>query len=344
MLLRTSIFWLCSAVSALAADVAMVDDELGQAVLFENRGLCYAVLPNHVSATKSRIALAVAAPTETGVAEIFWRDPAQDLALAFVEGALQNRCDLTLQDLTPDLSAALQTVETGLIKSVHFGGSFFDRLGASVVDVDDRFITVRITQSGVDAEVLQGLSGALLTLSGRPAGIAIDAGSGAEARFLRMDKIASRLGASLSSDHPSTRALPQAETGHGFRVTGFSAGAGGGAVILEPGDLAQPWIAPWTGAPLAFEITVSNAMPVQINAVTMTSQGVDETRPRTISVEIDRGAPGAPFWSRLVTPDMAPNGVFEMTTGGTWGRRLRITIVDVWDASKPVRLDGIVVR
>jgi len=41
---------------------------------------------------------------------------------------------------------------------------------------------------------------------------------------------------------------------------------------------------------------------------------------------------------------MAPNGVFEMTTGGTVARRIRITLIDVWNDSLPVRLDQLVIE
>lgn len=344
MFLRSIFPFLIAAWPALAADVALVDDELGQAVLFKNRGLCYAVLPNHVSAGKDRIALAVAEPAQNGTAEIFWRAPEEDLALAFVEDPLSGRCQIEFPALNLDLSAMLQTEETGLIKSVHFGGTFFDRLGASVVDVDETFVTVQINDSGIDAEVMQGLSGALLTISGRPAGIAIDAGSASDARFLRMDRLARMIGRNLSDDHPAHRAMPSAETGHGFRVTGFGAGDAGGVVALEPDDLAEPWVVQWTGAPLSFEVTLSNDSLVQLNRVFMRTQLAEATTvPRQIEVSVDRGLPGAPYWTSLSAPDMAPNGIFQMTTGGTLGRRIRITLKDVWDKGRPVRLDQLVI-
>ncbi|NVO58200.1 hypothetical protein HW561_20615 [Rhodobacteraceae bacterium B1Z28] len=232
-----------------------------------------------------------------------------------------------------------------MIKSVHFGGAFFDRLGATLVDVDERFVTVRINDAGTDAEVMQGLSGALLSVAGRPAGIAIDSTSAAEARFLRMDRIAALVGANLSTDHPKARAMPQAQDGLGFRVTGFGAGDGGGVVALEPDSLNEPWIAEWSGTPLVFEITLSNEELVQINRITMkTLPDQTTTPPRQVGVEIDRGLPGTVYWARLFAPDMAPNGVFEMTTGGTIGRRVRITLTDVWNPDLDVRLDQLVIE
>lgn len=308
--------------------------------MFGNRGLCYAVLPNHVSASRDRIALAVPAPAETGVAEIFWRDPDQDLALAYVEGSLSQRCQLELRDLTANLSGLLQTQETGTIKSVHFQGMFFDRLGAAVIDVDDQFVTVRITDQGVDAEVMQGLSGALLTLAGRPVGIAIDAGSTGEARFLRLDHATLSLGANLGTDHPNQRAITPAETGQGFRVTGFGGGDAADVVALEPGSVTAPWVADWTGQPIVFEITLSNDALVPVNRIIMRSR-IEETStaPRRIRLEVDRGLPGNAYWTQVIAPDMAPDGVFEAVTGGTVARRLRVHILDVWHATRPLRLD-----
>lgn len=345
MKLRNLFVFLLFATPIRAAEVAMVDDELGQAFLFLNRGLCYAILPNHVSADSDRIALAVASPAQTGAGEVFWRDPANDLALAYVEGELSNRCQIEFRDLDADLSASLQSTETGMIKSVHFGGSFFDRIGAAIVDVDDSFVSVKVTTAGVDAEVMQGLSGSMLSVGGRPAGIAIDATSSGEARFLRMDRIAAIVAANIAADHPSNRSIEGGEAGLGFRITGFGGGDEAGVVALEPGSLNAPWIADWTGSGIGFEITLSNTDLVPVNRIVMGSKVAEDTTiPRRISVELDRGMPGAPFWTGLATPDMSPTGVFEATTGGTVGRRLRIRILDVWHPDRPVRLDRLTIE
>jgi hypothetical protein len=345
IILRASIALFLTLGPTFAADVALVDDELGQAVLFENRGLCYAVLPNHVSSRKNRIALAVPQPAQTGVAEIFWRDPENDLAMAFVEGDLASRCQLDLETLVRSLSNTLQRNESGLIKSVHFGGAFFDRLGANLIDVDDRFVTVRITDDGVDAEVMQGLSGAMLSVDGTIVGIAIDAASSSEARFLRMDVAAGLVARNLSNNHPDTRPIAQAQTGLGFRVTGFEAGQGAGVVTLEPDDLAEPWIADWPGAPMAFEITLSQDALLPVNRIQMASILNDaHTPPRQIMIELDRGLPGNAYWTRIAASDMSPTGVFDLKTGGTVARRIRITFQDVWTSDRPVRLDRLVVE
>lgn len=342
MLLRKLFVLMVLALPAQAADVALVDDELGQAVLFKNRGLCYAVLPNHVSANRNRIALSVPNPPEVGAAEVFWRDPDNDLALAYVEGGLSDRCQIEFRDMQAGLSDTLQTTESGMIKSVHFGGAFFDRIGALVVDVDDNFVTIRVSDTGIDAEVMQGLSGAMLSVGGKLAGIAIDAQSTGEARFLRMDRIAAIIGSNLSDDHPSTRQIAVPDAGLGFRVTGFESGDQAGAIALEPGSLSAPWIARWSGDPIAFEITLSNDNLVPVKRVRMRTLISDQTTaPRRITLEIDRGMPGNAYWTGLAAPDMAPTGVFEATTGGTVGRRLRIRILDVWHPDRPVRLDGL---
>ncbi|MEO0915968.1 MAG: hypothetical protein AAFY31_03155, partial [Pseudomonadota bacterium] len=215
----------------------MVDEDLGQAVLFTNRGLCYAVLPNHVSKDKDRITLAIPAPAAQGAGEIFWRSPEFDLALAFVEGDVAARCSIPFTDLTRDLSGPLQSTETGMIKAVHYDGQFFDRLGAALIDVDDTYVTVRLTDAGVDAEVMQGLSGAMLSVGAQVTGIAIDAADIGEARFFRMDRVAAIVGSKFrSQSHPSQKTID------GFRVTGGTAGASA-VTTLEPSSLSEPWIA-----------------------------------------------------------------------------------------------------
>ena len=342
MRLRTLLFFLGFAVPLQAADVAMVDDELGQALLVSNRGLCYAVLPNHVSATRNRIALAAPLPATSGAAEIFRRDPANDLALAYVEGAIGDRCTVQWNDLSRDLSRLLQTSESGLIKSVHFGGEFFDRIAAALVDVDDTFISVKVTDGGIDADVMQGLSGAMLSVGGQIAGIAIDASSTGEARFLRVDRIVDLVGASFAAaSHPGTRSIDLATTG--FRVTGFEGGDKAGVVGLE--GAGEPWVAEWTGEAIEFEITLSNDRLVPINRISMQTMVTDETTPpRRVDIQIDRGMPGSAFWTPIASPDMSPTGVFEAPTGGTVGRRLKVRLVDVWFPERVLRIDGLVVE
>lgn len=342
MRLRTLLFLCALSLPVKAADVAMVDDELGQALLVSNRGLCYAVLPNHVSKTRDRIALAAPLPATAGAAEIFRRDPANDLALAYVEGAIGDRCTEQWNDLSRDMSRILQTAETGLIKSVHFGGEFFDRIAAALVDVDDTFISVKITDGGIDADVMQGLSGAMLSVDGQVAGIAIDASSTGEARFLRIDRIVSLLGADFASaNHPQTLSIDDES---GFRVTGFQGGDRAGVVALEAGGMTAPWVAQWTGDPIEFEITLSNDTLVPVNKIMMsTSVSEDATPARRIEVQIDRGLPGAAYWTPIASPDMSPTGMFDATTGGTVGRRLKIKIVDVWFPDRALRIDRLII-
>lgn len=346
MRLRTLLFLVFLPISVRAAEVALVDDELGQALLVSNRGLCYAILPSHVSKDRDRIALAAPLPPTTGAGEIFWRDEANDLALAYVEGDLATRCSVDWQDLSRDLSARLQSDETGFIKSVHFGGEFFDRIGASIIDVDDTYVSVRLSDSGVSADVIQGLSGAMLSVGGEISGIAIDAVSVEEARFLRIDRIVELLGAKFATSvHPDAREIGASDTGLGFRVSSFEGGDRAGVVTLEPSGLPEPWVAEWPGEPVEFEITLSNDRLVAINRLAMRTQVSDEVSPpRRIQLQIDRGLPGSPYWSSLAAPDMSPTGVFDATTGGTVGRRIKITIMDVWFPDRPVRIDQLVLE
>ncbi|MEQ6250075.1 hypothetical protein ABMC89_14370 [Sulfitobacter sp. HNIBRBA3233] len=346
MLLRSLFILVLLAGAGHSADVAMVEDDLGQALLFENRGLCYAVLPNHVSATKDRVALFAPSPQTVGTAEIFWRDTDNDVALAYVEGALSDRCSITFDALPTDLSGVHVTTETGLIKSVHFDGAFFDRIGATLIDVDDTFVTVRLSDAGTDADVIQGLSGAVLSVAGTLSGIAIDAGDTGEARFLRIDRIRALIGRQLSATlHPSTQAIGAASSGYGYRVTEFDAGEGSGVIGLEPGDQGSTWISEWSGAPVNFEITLSNTEILPLNKISIFSfVSSTTTPPRRIKILIDRGLPASPYWTPIATPDMSPTGVFEAATGGTWARRIKIQIVDVWYPERSLRIDQLVVE
>ena len=65
---------------------------------------------------------------------------------------------------------------------------------------------------------------------------------------------------------------------------------------------------------------------------------------RRIAIEVDRGLVGNAYWSPLVAPDMSPTGAFNLPTGGTVARRIRIRILDVWDPAKAVRIDGLLIQ
>lgn len=346
MLLRSLLMLLLLAGTARGADVAMVEDELGQALLFNNRGLCYAVLPNHVSTTKDRIALFAPSPKTVGTAEIFWRDPQNDIALAYVEGALSTECSVEFNTLSPDLSDVLLKTEDGLIKSVHFDGAFFDRIGATLIDVDGTFVTVKLSDAGIDAEVIQGLSGAVLSVSGVLSGIAIDAQDTGEARFLRIDRILDFIGPQLrATSHPNTQDIAASPSGYGYRVTEFQSGDKSGVTALESGDLVNSWISDWTGEAVEFEITLSNTEILQLNKISMFSLLSDNTTPpRRIEIQIDRGLPVSPYWTSIASADMSPTGVFETTTGGTWARRVKVKILDVWYPDRSLRIDQLVVE
>ena len=201
---------------------------------------------------------------------------------------------------------------------------------------------------GVDGQVMQGLSGAMLSVNERIAGIAIDADPSGAARFFRMDRIAPLIAVPLSgARHPEDRAIPSGDeaSGRGFRVTRFQGGQNAEIVSLETGGSGAAWSADWTGRPVEFEITLSNETLVSINRIAMRTAVTDAAGPpRRLSVEVDRGLPGAPYWTPLVAPDMSPTGVFDLATGGTVARRVRIRILDVWDPTKAVRIDGLVVQ
>ena len=79
-------------------------------------------------------------------------------------------------------------------------------------------------------------------------------------------------------------------------------------------------------------------MPLN-RVVLVTKPDAQTTLPRGIVIELDRGMPGAPYWTTLAAPDMSPSGAFDLRTGGTAARRVRISLMDVWYDDRPLRLD-----
>ncbi len=331
-----ALFLLLSPAPARAADVAMVGDDTGFALLFVHRGNCFAAMPKHV-ALADRLALSTALPRTRGSATVFLRHPEADLALAHVEGDIAARCQVPWAVLQRDLGPHLFMQQRGVVRLVQLGGKLTDRLEVEVSKITGRFIFVRLTEGLALEEFRQGTSGAVLTLGGQIAGIAIDAGSTREASFLRADELARLLS-------PHLDAAPARAGGERYRIEAFTPGAGA-VTALEGGALAAPWVTAWTGAPIEFELALSDKAPVAVHRLLLsTDTEAPEgpfTPPQRITLAFDIGPPGQPYWRPIGAPDMTPAGQLEVQTGGQMARRIKVRIESVWFPDRPLRLDAL---
>ncbi|WP_224825989.1 hypothetical protein [Cognatishimia sp. MH4019] len=322
---------------AEATQIALVDRDVGHALLFKHRGNCYALLPSHV-AERDSFSLQMPLQNLIGAGTVFLRDAQSDLALAFVEGDVIQRCLDDWSSFQTDLTTLLDNQKSGEIFRLSPEG-IQDRTAGDVFVVTPDIVAVRTSDDLALGEIQKGSSGSVLEIAGTVIGIAQRAPSGSEAVFYRMDEIARRLGSDLSQAH-----LNHDGQQSGFRVTGWS----GKTASSEPdeagqGLLERAFVTTWDGKPQQIEITLHPTEPIALNSIILGSQVGDrtsQTPPKTISIQVDAGPPDAPFWRSVGVRDMTPRGDLKIDIGGVFVRRVRLTMNSVWFADRPlVRLD-----
>lgn len=318
---------------------------MGHAVLFHHGGNCFAILPSHV-ARADRFSLELPLQQVIGAGTAFLRDDTTDLALAYVEGAITAYCSDPWTGFARDLGPVLERNARGQMVRLSPEG-IQDRTDAQLFEVTPDLVVARTTDALAVGEIYQGSSGSVLEVAGQVAGIAQSAPNTREAVFLRMDEIVRRLGPQLMG---GGAAHPGAVPGGGFRVTGWSgtAAPSGATSRLDPGLLAQPFVAALDGGPPQIEITLDNAGPVALQKVEIATDpaaAAGHSLPKTVLFEVDAGAPGAAFWRSAGQRDMPPSGALEFLTGGIYARRVKITVQSVWFPERgPLRIDRIAVE
>lgn len=164
--------------------------EEGQALLFRRLGECYAVTPAHVLAGGLFANLVGGHDRRPQGDGDLLQTFGYDLALLHVTGALERYCGGSLQTGS-GLEQRLAVAERGTLVSVNGDGSLSLRR-VTVSDVGLLYLRVRPEQER--DQLFKGLSGSLLRIDHRPAGIlmSVDADTG-EGRVLRFDRMAETL-------------------------------------------------------------------------------------------------------------------------------------------------------
>lgn len=322
------------------AQLALVDQDVGHALLFKHRGNCFAVLPSHV-AERDRFSLQLPLQGLIGAGAVFLRDEGLDLALAFVDGDINSACTDDWAGLQSNLNRVLETRRDGEILRLSPEG-IRDRTAAKIHTVTPDFVVVRTSDGLAEGAIYKGSSGSALVIGDIVVGIAQRAPSGREAVFFRMDEIARRIGSDLS-----LKGFLQADGRKSRGVTGWS-GKTVGAAEPARGLLSQAYVAEWTGEPLQLEITLDPAKAVPLNRLVLGASPAahaDQSPPKTVLMQVDVGAPGAAFWRDVGMLDMTPAGELKWETGGVFARRVRVTLASIWFVDRPrVRLDRLEVE
>lgn len=337
---------------AAVAQIALVDEDVGHALLFKHQGNCYAVLPSHV-ARQNRFTISGALSTGSGSGQVFVRDVEGDIALAVVEGQISNACVEDFSALSGDITDILLEQPRTIIERLGISGKIHDRTDAIIIENTQHHITVRTTNNFALGDVQQGSSGSILKANGWVLGLALQAPQTDQAVFLRMDVISGWLSAVFSGNFQPAPASPDGPRQDGskeFRISGWQASnktTGSSISSLERGLLNDPYIVPWQREPISFEITLASDGPIPFKQLIMTSDtriSAQHTAPKSVHIEVDVGKAGSEFWRSLGARDMTATGKLKFSTGGVFARRIRLTIQSVWQTDKDLRIDGLVIE
>ncbi|MBH0239518.1 hypothetical protein [Methylobrevis albus] len=345
------------------AELVAVNGATGHGFVFTYRRHCYVILPSHVHGRKRRISILTAAPSATGDADIFRSfAPATDLSIGLVRPGFEPRCNDRWEDLPDRVDPLLDASDEGTLVRLSSTGLAL-HVPMAIVSRDYETFTAKPVGEEREAEIFQGISGAILRIDGQPVGMAIESGSVSEAVFLRIDAIRARLDRLLEGQGAAAEVAggPEAETpAAGAAASGQGCTPGG--LPLKSAVCNREPVAPEFGCsnlvtgeaavlmpPGRFEMVVEidrdDAVPVSEVSLAASPVEGESTAPKAVRIEIDSSASGRPRWRAFGTGDMTPFGAFLLRNGtAPYARRLKLTVEGTWDAAQPVTLGCVGVR
>lgn len=355
LLLRVCQFILvaCLMGTAALAEPVSINRGTGLGYVFNHRGNCYLIVPDHVRQGATRLSLSTSAPSSIGDAEIFRTyAPGMDLALGIVTSGLSQRCNDRFEALRTDLQPILDRIDTAQLVRVDAGGLEL-RDDMVITSFDFESITARPASSDLGAEIYQGSSGGILRSGSTIIGMAVQSQGIDDAFFLRADEIAARLGRLLDTG-PATivrdEAVPE-RTGEAGLCPAGSIAIAAVSCNIEPlspelscANLANGGVTafPPTGTPprIILDLAGETAIPLRMVALGSSASAPSATRPKGILIEISSNTAGAPRWRRFAGGDMPPTGRFEAPNGAApYATQVAITLQSSWDSTLPTALD-----
>lgn len=328
-----------------------VNQASGQGFMFNHRGNCYLILPQHVHGRARTVTLVTASPSLAGDAQVFRSfNPGYDLSIALVATGLQGRCRDGWKDLPDRTDAILDRAGDAVLTRISASG-IEERLPMRITARDLDFLSAAPMNQAQQAEIFKGISGAMLRVEGQVVGMAVTSASEAEATFLRIDTIKTTLGRLLDSQPqaaappPATPATADGQCGRGTVPIAAI------ACSIEPvsSDFAcsnilagQPARFPAGTRDIALTVLLTPGKPVPISLVRLAARPPEgeATPPRSIRIEVNSTPEGERGWRDFGRADMTPFGDLSLADPSrTQARRLRLWLQSGWDASLPVQLN-----
>lgn len=318
---------------AAFAESVTIDNgtERGQGLIFREGGVCYVIMPRHVAGDQRKVTLYSAAPVVHSGATVetpFW--PGMDLAIGVARGAIEQRCTMPLSALNtevqPETGARLQ-----LMRLRQSGEP--ERLDMIVTKSDYLTLDAQLIDSNSD--LFKGTSGSFLFDADRPVGMVIEALSGTEARFIRIEEIYQNVARRVA------------------RRAGYAEAQIPEITLIEPNTLpfevveaslppASPEFAEenLTG-PGSYVFTLTKANRIALRAAegkVVTLSGLRITAdaeglaglPRDIQVDVSTSPDGARTRS-VYSGQMPPDGILDVAIASTRVLWVFITIRSGWD-------------
>jgi hypothetical protein len=161
---------LAGAQQAMVRTLSENPSEVGQAYLTRHAGRCFAIMPTHVMKEAGGISALISegrAPAHGEARPL--RDMGNDISVAEVSGGITHSCGDSFFTIARNVDRLVSENESGAIRSVNSDGSL-GRIPVGMVD-DDKTTFLRVKPMSPDSQLWKGLSGSLLSLNGKPAGM-----------------------------------------------------------------------------------------------------------------------------------------------------------------------------
>lgn len=351
LLLAVSAFLL--PVAARAEPVA-VNQAVGQGFVFNHRGNCYLILPQHVHGRQTRVSLVTAAPSLAGEARIFRSFAGADLSIGLVLPGLEDRCRDRWSDLPDAIDGLLDGNGTAILVRLAASGQE-TRLPLRIILRDLETLAAEPQDASRASEIFQGTSGSIASIGGTPIGMAVESRNIGEVTLLRMDEIKARLarllesGSAVPEEEETSEAAGAGQcprTGIALRSVvcsrepvspelGCSNLAGGsGAALMPPGRFD-----------MVVELDVDSPVPLAQVQIHATPEDGRSAAPKSIRIEIDSSSGRSPRWRSYASGDMTPFGSFSAENGAKpFARRLRVSVDSSWDGSLPQTIGCLAAR
>jgi hypothetical protein len=343
------------------AESVSVNQGSGQGFIFNHRGNCYLILPQHVHGRGRTVTITTAAPSVSGDASIVRSfAPGLDLSVGFVARGLESQCRDSFAQLPARSDNLLNQSQEATLTYVAASG-LLENVPMRIVSRDFDLLTVTPAGGAYQDQIFKGRSGAMLRIDGKVVGMAIASTDTSEATILRIDAIMGPLTRLIDSgaESPADPAKSTPAPTPGVSGTCSAAPSIPVAAITCSREPVSPDFACsnlLSGKPVRFapgmtpivliaEFAAKEPLPVGVVEMTSRPTEGEATPPRTIRLGSDYAAERRDRWMTFGDGDMTPLGDVSIPNGSRpRARRLQITLASSWDADLPIQVDCLSVR